>query len=364
MPRAQTFLLTASLLPLPFLVLGPVLGAGFALVAMGYLTVFTFLIDQSVHQTGATAGINTGLETVLARSLPLVLAIAHFLLLPLAVMAVAAPDTGWVFKCANFAAFGLFFGTISAANAHELIHRGDRLHHSLGKWVFISMLFGHHVSAHLHVHHPHVATPLDPNSARQNDGVYRFFKRAWLGSFRAGYEIEKARLLRLNKPVLGPENPYSVYILGAALATITAWFFTGWAGVVAYFGLCMFATAQVLLSDYVQHYGLQRRLGANGRYEPLTTRHSWNAPHVFSAAIMLNAPRHSDHHAHPRLPYYDLQSRPGEMAPMLPFSLPMMSFIALTPRLWKKLMNPRVAEWQRDQDVLLAKGADKPGGMC
>ena len=93
------------------------------------------------------------------------------------------------------------------------------------------------------------------------------------------------------------------------------------------------------MSDYVQHYGLSRTKGPDGRFEPVAARHSWNAPHWFSSALMLNAPRHSDHHARPARPFPQLTLPDG--APTLPRSLPVMACVALYPRLWRRVMDRR-----------------------
>jgi len=73
-------------------------------------------------------------------------------------------------------------------------------------------------------------------------------------------------------------------------------------------------------------------------------RHSWDAPQPVSALWMLNAPRHSDHHAHPGRIYPAL--RLGDLAtpgrPVLPRSLPAMATIALIPPLWRRVMDRRV----------------------
>lgn len=81
-----------------------------------------------------------------------------------------------------------------------------------------------------------------------------------------------------------------------------------------------------------------------GKPEPVESRHSWNAPHLMSSALMLNAPRHSDHHAHPGRPFPALLLK-GDM-PMLPQSLPVMACVALYPRLWRRVMARRAAQWQ------------------
>ena len=77
----------------------------------------------------------------------------------------------------------------------------------------------------------------------------------------------------------------------------------------AFLVLAVYAQLQILLADYVQHYGLRRQTGADGRPEPVGDGHSWNTPHWFSSALMVNAPRHSDHHLHPTRPYPGLRLR-------------------------------------------------------
>ena len=83
----------------------------------------------------------------------------------------------------------------------------------------------------------------------------------------------------------------------------------------------------------------------NGKLEAVGARHSWNTPHRFSGAMILNAPRHSDHHTHPSRNYPSLHLLEADM-PMLPYSLPMMAVIALMPPLWRRVMDLRVETWE------------------
>jgi alkane 1-monooxygenase len=62
---------------------------------------------------------------------------------------------------------------------------------------------------------------------------------------------------------------------------------------------------------------------------------------------MLNAPRHSDHHAHPARPYPALRLPAPEAAPRLPWSLPLACMIALAPPLWRRAIAPRLAAWRK-----------------
>ena len=59
--------------------------------------------------------------------------------------------------------------------------------------------------------------------------------------------------------------------------------------------------------------------------------------------MMLNAPRHADHHVHPARPYPELRLSPDGRAPLLPYSLPVMATLALVPPLWHKVMDKRLS---------------------
>ena len=159
-------------------------------------------------------------------------------------------------------------------------------------------------------------------------GFWRFLLSASWGEFRAGWQADSAQ--RARKRGAQGLHPYTLYLRGAALALHTALLLGGVAVLLAYIGLAAYAQMQLLLSDYVQHYGLRREQRPDGRLEPMGPQHSWNAPKWYSAAMMLNAPRHSDHHAPARaFPALEVTQ---EM-PKLPYSLPIMAVIASSPAL-------------------------------
>lgn len=328
----------ATLLPLGLISAGAVWGASWAWGALVYMTLFTFFMDQvlSTEEPAADLGAESG-----ADHLSVTLALAHFGLLPLVIWGLSRGAIGTAPWVALFVAASLFFGQVSNSNAHELIHRGKRALFGLGKWVYISLLFGHHTSAHNKVHHRYAASDLDPNSARAGEGFYRFALRAWPGSFRAGYRAEMTDLARRNG---GGRNPYLDYVGGALALMALALLVFGPIGMATYIGLAAYAQMQLLLSDYVQHYGLRRETLENGKLEPMGPQHSWNAPHWYSRHLMLNAPRHSDHHAHPSRPYPALRLD-GSM-PRLPSTLPAMAALALFPPLWKRVMNRVIKRWE------------------
>ena len=331
-----------SLTPVVLLGVGAFAGGVLPWLALGYMTLFAALIDQFVPLVMPDAP--EGAEFPTANLLSTALAIAHFGMLPLAIWAIAGDSgLGAMGRLAVFAGFGVFFGQVSHPNAHEMIHRGDRSLFRLGLWVYVTLLIGHHTSAHRHIHHRHVGTDADPSTARYGEGFPGFARRAWVGSFRAGLAAENAlRKVSGN----GGVHPYAIYVGGALACLSAAWVWLGWPGLLTYVALASFAQTQLLLSDYVQHYGLRRTLLPNGRAEPVAARHSWNAPQWFSSAMMLNAPRHSDHHAHPARPYPALRLPPADEAPRLPYALPVMGVIALFPPLWRRVMHPCLTQWR------------------
>ena len=344
-PQSALPFALVTLLPAALLAAGAVLGGVWVAAALSYMTLFTALMDRVLARFGNAP---EGAEFPAAGALSLALALVHLALLPLAAAAVAgATGLGPGARAALFLGAGLFFGQVSNSNAHELIHRGARGLRRLGAAVYATLLFGHHASAHPLVHHRHVATAADPNSARAGESFYAFAPRAWAGSFRAGWRAETA--LRRRAPpgrrgLWWGVHPYAVYLGGAAACLAGAGLALGWAGMLAWAGLAAHAQMQLLLSDYVQHYGLERRAVA-GRAEPVGPAHSWDAPQPFSGLLMLNAPRHADHHLQPGRIYPALRLDPGRV-PMLPRGLPAMATLALFPGAWRRAMDGRLARWQ------------------
>lgn len=318
----------ASLSCYAILALACVLQGGWAYAALVWMTVFVWVMDRLPVQPQPPRAMSGAL------ALSAVLALAHLALFPVAVLFLSAAGIDLAPGLALGLAVALCFGQVSNSNAHELIHRSERWARGLGVAIYVSLLFGHHCSAHKLVHHIWVASGKDPNSARPGEGFWRFLPRAWIGSFLAGWRAETMR--RRN----GTMHPYAVYIGGAFVMFLLAFLLAGGSGILVLLGLAGYAQMQLLLADYVQHYGLRRKAGPDGRLEPAGPRHSWNAPHWYSSAMMLNAPRHSDHHLNAMRPFPELRLTPD--MPVWPYSMPVMATLATIPPLWRKVMDPRV----------------------
>lgn len=335
-PLPMSAFAAATLAPVPLLALGCLWGGAWLWAALVYMGLLSLLLDQILPLIEGDPP--EGTEFPAADALLTILGLIAITLPPLALTGATNPALGIAEKAALLFSTGLWLGQIAHPAAHELIHRSSRAQMRLGIVVYAILLIGHHASSHRLVHHRFVATPDDPASAQKGRGFWRYLPRAAIGGFRAGLKAEND--LRRRAPRPGP-HPYLVYALISATALALAAAIAGPAGIVLWISIAAHAQLQIHLSDYVQHYGLTRALLPDGRPEPVNPRHSWNTAHWFSSALLLNAPRHSDHHAHPARPYPAL--RLPEDAPRLPWPLPLAAAIALVPPLWHRLMRPHLA---------------------
>lgn len=341
----------ATLTPLALLLLGATVWGMGGVWALVWLTLVAAGLDRLLEPPHASPVDHAPWSNLLSAGL----AIGHLVLLPLVLVALAGEALSTGQKIALFFATASFFGQISHPNAHELIHRRPWALRALGAAVYTSVGFGHHVSAHRLVHHRFVGTAEDPNTPRTGEGFWGYVPRAWKGSFRAGLAQEEAFLSRRDLPPHGLRNPYWIWVGGAALALAVAIGLGGITGAVALAGFGLLTGGQILLSDYIQHYGLRRLQLPNGRLEPVAAHHSWNAPRGFSSYMMMNAPAHSEHHMHPDRPYDRLD--PEAPVPTLPWSLPIMGVIAMIPSAWRRLMDRRAARVMDAARARLASAA-------
>jgi alkane 1-monooxygenase len=325
-----------GLLPVLALCLSIQFGIHWALASLALMTVITSYFDLRIHHYSNQPAIN---KTV--KILPYILFLSHMVILPFSVWILCQPNSP-LEKVMLFLSFGLFLGMISMANGHELIHRTGRLPNTMGRLIFITLSFGHHVSSHLLIHHRFAASPKDPCSARLGQSFYEFLAIAWIRSFTKGFAAENTRR-RMKSGKSGP-HPYLFYVVGSLLSVLAFYLWLGLEGAISYLTISIFAASQLLLTDYIQHYGLSRSIIKTGKLEPMGPNHSWDAPFLFSSRLTLNAPLHSEHHTHPSKPYYELVTSNDQ--PTLPYPIPVMAMIALVPTIWFKTMDQRAQEFR------------------
>ncbi|HEX4869479.1 MAG TPA: fatty acid desaturase [Moraxellaceae bacterium] len=285
---------------------------------------------------------------------------------------------GWLFvheAHSLFAQIGLIL-SVGAINGlaintgHELSHKRDALGRWMAKLTLAPTAYGHFYTEHVRGHHKNVATPDDPASSKMGESFWEFLPRTMIGSVISAWKIEGERLGRMGKGVWTLENDnlqawgLTVLFFGA----LTLWL--GW-GVLPFLLLQAFYAASLLeVINYIEHYGLLRQKGADGRYERCTPQHSWNSNHIVTNLVLYQLQRHSDHHANPTRSFQAL--RHFDDSPQLPSGYASMLIPAYLPPLWFRQMDPLVAaHYQGDltranivprkRAALLAKWQGKTG---
>ncbi len=249
---------------------------------------------------------------------------------------------------------GLMCGVYGINIAHELGHRATRWERDLSRTLLLSSLYMHFIIEHNRGHHRRVATPEDPASARFGEPIYFFWVRTVVFSFISAWGIEAERLRAKGVAPFGVQNEMIRFLLIEALLVISIGFFFG-----AHTLLCYFAAATIgilLLEtvNYIEHYGLGRKLNERGNYGRVQHAHSWNSDHLIGRLMLFELTRHSDHHYKASKKYQVLQSI--EEGPQLPTGYPGMMILSLVPPLWFRVVDPIVLRLAgRTEDLVVAR---------
>lgn len=235
---------------------------------------------------------------------------------------------------------GISGGVIGINIAHELIHRPNKEEQFLGRSLLWTVAYLHWGIEHVAGHHRHVATLQDPATAKYGQSVYAFFVQTIIGSFKSAWEIERGMLSRKNKAAWSFSNRIIRYFFATILLLAALWWLGGRAAIFFFFAQSVVAILLLEIVNYIEHYGLLRKLDENGKPERVQPHHSWNAAQRLTNYFLFNLQRHSDHHAHPMRRYQIL--RHMDEAPQLPAGYAAMVLVALVPPLWFRMMNKRV----------------------
>jgi alkane 1-monooxygenase len=252
-------------------------------------------------------------------------------------------------RLAAAAAVGSATGAVGMTFAHELIHRRRGYERAFGNILLSSVTYPHFAIEHVKGHHRNVGTPRDPATARLGESVYRFLPRTVLGSIASAWRIERARLSHQEETAWSTHNlmvryaliEIAIYaVIAVALGPVSVALFAVQSAV---------AIAILEIINYIEHYGLRRQQAATGFYEPVRPEHSWDSASRVSNWLLINLPRHSDHHMSAAKRYQSLELLPH--APHLPGGYGAMFLLAMLPPLWFRVMNPRVASTRQGTPI-------------
>ena len=229
---------------------------------------------------------------------------------------------------------------IAINTAHELGHKKGEFERWLAKLTLAPVAYGHFYVEHTRGHHKNVATPDDPASSKMGETFWAFLPRTMTGSLKSAWHIEKERLARNGKGVLSPDNDnlqawaMTVVLFGG----LVLWL--GWGALPFLLAQAFYGASLLESVNYLEHYGLLRQKGADGRYERCKPEHSWNSNHIVTNLFLYQLQRHSDHHANPTRRFQAL--RHFDESPQLPSGYAALILITYFPWLWFRQMDPAV----------------------
>ncbi|MEN8769246.1 MAG: alkane 1-monooxygenase [Candidatus Arcticimaribacter sp.] len=241
---------------------------------------------------------------------------------------------------------GILLATNAINVAHELGHRKTQFERTLSKLLLMPCLYMHFYLEHNFGHHKNVATPLDPATSKVNQTVYHFWIDSVLRQYRNAWAIQFKLLKQQNKMFFSIKNDMLWYSLIQHAYLFLIYFFLGGFAlkVAVMVGVISFLFLETI--NYIEHYGLQRKILPSGRYERVQPHHSWNSNHYIGRIVLYELTRHSDHHFKASKKYQVLENISD--SPQLPFGYPSSILLAFVPPVWFKIMNHRVPKGKVD----------------
>lgn len=232
---------------------------------------------------------------------------------------------------------GMVAGSCGINVAHELGHRSNKFEQLLSKILLLPELYMHFFIEHNLGHHKNVATNADPATSRLGENLYSFWFRSVKGSWLDAWKLEMQRLEKARNSFWSIKNEMLIFqVIQLIYLAAVAYFFSL---EIMFYGIATAIIGFLLLEtvNYIEHYGLQRELLPNGRYENVLPRHSWNSDHELGRIFLYELTRHSDHHYKSTRKYQIL--RHFDESPQLPTGYPGSMWLSLFPPLWFSVMD-------------------------
>ncbi len=236
---------------------------------------------------------------------------------------------------------GILLGGNGINIAHELGHRNTWYERMFCKMLLLPSFYMHFIIEHNFGHHKWVSTDKDPASSRLNETIYAFFVRSSVMSYVSAWKISFEQAERKGVSPFNPlKNPmwsyqaWQILYLGLIVFCF-GWYMLPFAIVAGIMGFLLLECV-----NYIEHYGLRRKMLESGRYESVKPHHSWNSNHELGRIFLYELTRHSDHHYKANRKYQIL--RHFDESPQLPLGYPASILMAFIPPLWFSYMNPKV----------------------
>jgi alkane 1-monooxygenase len=250
---------------------------------------------------------------------------------------------------------GLLCGVFGINVGHELGHRSNRAEQFLAKSLLLTSLYLHFFIEHNKGHHKRVATPEDPSSARLGESLYAFYFRTIVFSYSSAWKISIRDVRKKGRAAFSLHNEMVRFHLIQLAFLVAVFLLFGTLPTLLFLGAAFHGILLLETVNYIEHYGLQRKQIAEGKYERAMPEHSWNSNHVIGRVMLFELSRHSDHHYLASRKYQVL--RHHEHSPQMPTGYPGMMLLSLVPPAWFYVMNKRIDDLAVSKDFQPASGA-------
>ena len=257
---------------------------------------------------------------------------------------ISDPTLAWYDTAGRIGVMGLLCGVFGINVGHELGHRVNVFEQTLAKMLLLSSLYMHFFIEHNKGHHKRVATPEDPSSARLGEWIFIFYFRTVIFSYLSAWKIAGNDTRKKDKAAFSLFNEMIQFQLVQIAFVILLFFLFGWLATVYFLAASVMGFLLLETVNYIEHYGLQRKMTGDGKYERALPVHSWNSDHVIGRLFLFELSRHSDHHYLASRKYQVL--RHHDDAPQMPTGYPGMMILALMPPAWFWIMNKKIKKMQ------------------
>ena len=269
-----------------------------------------------------------------------VIVLLQYLLLSKFLYSILHDQLIWYDVAGRIAVMGLLCGVFGINVGHELGHRANIFEQTLAKMLLLTSQYMHFFIEHNKGHHKRVATPEDPSSARYGEMIYTFYLRTIIFSYISAWEIAKRDVKKKGKPVFSLYNEMIQFTLIQIGFTGVILFAFGWLVLIYYLIAALIGILLLETVNYIEHYGLNREISDDGKYERAMPEHSWNSDHIIGRLMLFELSRHSDHHYLASRKYQVL--RHHDDSPQMPTGYPGMMILSLIPPAWFYVMNKKI----------------------
>jgi alkane 1-monooxygenase len=138
------------------------------------------------------------------------------------------------------------------------MHKPGSYYRGLGTLHLIKFYYMHFTYHHLYRHHYWVGTPKDPSTAKKGENIYMFVIRSIIYSWKGVYDDEKG----YGKSFF--TNYANLSLVATAFMASAIYYFYGLQALVIHSLMVLGALVYLEAINYVEHYGLKRKLLPNG----------------------------------------------------------------------------------------------------